>query len=85
MKYVNFCLLVIISLALSAGSVKTEVPSTGYHPGETIPDIVLTDQEGNTRHLHDLKGKKVVVNFWAAYDASSRANNVMLHKLSDDV
>ncbi len=79
MKYVNFCLLVIMSLALSAGSVKTEVPSTGYHPGETIPDIVLTDQEGNTRHLHDLKGKKVVVNFWAAYDASSRANNVMLH------
>jgi Redoxin. len=59
--------------------VKTETPSTGYHPGETIPDIVLTDLEGNFSHLRDFKGKKVVVNFWAAYDAQSRATNVQLH------
>lgn len=79
MKYVNFCLVALFSLALSAGSVKNEAPSTGYHPGETIPDIVLTDWEGNLQHLHDFKGKKVVVNFWAAYDAQSRATNVQLH------
>lgn len=79
MKYVNFCLLAIFSLALSAVSVKRELPSTGYHPGETIPDIVLTNSEGTLQHLHDFKGKKVVVNFWAAYDAQSRATNVQLH------
>ncbi|MBF6627390.1 MAG: TlpA family protein disulfide reductase [Proteiniphilum sp.] len=79
MKYVNFCLLAIFSLALSAVSVKNEFPSTGYHPGETIPDIVLTNTEGTLQHLHDFKGKKVVVNFWAAYDAQSRATNVQLH------
>ncbi len=79
MKYLSFCLISVITLVLSAGSVKTELPSSGYHPGETIPDIVLTDSEGNSRNLHDYKGKKVVVNFWATYHAQSRANNVQLY------
>ena len=79
MKYLSFCLVSVITLVLSAGSVKTEFPSPGYHPGETIPDIVLTDSEGNSRNLHDYKGKKVVVNFWATYHAQSRANNVQLY------
>lgn len=79
MKYLIFCLISAITLMLSAGSVKTDLPSSGYHPGETIPDIVLTDLEGNSRNLHDFKGKKVVVNFWATYHAQSRANNVQLY------
>ncbi|MDD4778190.1 MAG: TlpA disulfide reductase family protein [Fermentimonas sp.] len=79
MKYVNFCLIAIFSLALSSGSVKDAAPSIGYYPGEIIPDIVLTDLEGDTYNLSDYKGKKVVVNFWASYDAQSRATNVLLH------
>jgi peroxiredoxin len=35
--------------------------------------------EGNWRNLHDYKGKKVVVSFWATYHAQSRANNVQLY------
>ena len=79
MKYVNFCLIAIFSLALSSGSVKDAAPSIGYYPGEIIPDIVLTDLDGDTYNLSDYKGKKVVVNFWASYDAQSRATNVLLH------
>lgn len=79
MKYLSFCLVSVITFVLSSGSVKTELPSSGYYPGETIPDIVLTDSEGNYRNLHDYKGKKVVVNFWATYHAQSRANNVQLY------
>ncbi|KUL20036.1 MAG: hypothetical protein XE13_0170 [Proteiniphilum sp. 51_7] len=79
MKYVNFCLAAILSLALSSGSVKRDLPSIGYHPGEMIPDIVLTDSEGERLTLHELKGKKVVLNFWASYDAQSRAANVQLY------
>jgi peroxiredoxin len=75
MKYLSFCLVSVIAFVLSAGSVKTGLPS----PGETIPDIVLTDMEGNFHHLHDYRGKKVVVNFWATYHAQSRANNVQLY------
>ncbi|WP_313379663.1 TlpA disulfide reductase family protein [Proteiniphilum saccharofermentans] len=79
MKYLSFCLVSVISFVLSSGSVKTDLPSSGYHPGETIPDIALTDLEGNWRNLHDYKGKKVVVSFWATYHAQSRANNVQLY------
>jgi len=79
MKYVNFCLVALFSLLLSSGSVENDIPDTGYYPGESIPDITFTDLGGDVHHLHDFKGKKVVVNFWAAYDAQSRANNVRLH------
>ena len=44
-----------------------------------IPDIVLTDSEGERLAIHELKGKKVVLNFWASYDAQSRAANVQLY------
>ena len=81
MKYVKFCLAVVMIFALSASSVNTNTPSTGYHPGEMIPNIVLTDLEGNRHQLHDYKGKKVVVNFWASYDAQSRAANVRRHNI----
>lgn len=54
------------------------MPSLGYYPGEQLPNIELTDIHGNTLNLSELKGKKVLVNFWAAYDAQSRATNVRL-------
>lgn len=79
MKYVNFCLIAIFSLALSSVSVKDAAPTLGYYPGEIIPEIVLTDLEGDTYMLSEYKGKKVVVNFWATYDAHSRATNIRLH------
>ncbi len=79
MKYVNFCLTVIVSLIFISSSTKTNKPSTGYYPGEQIPNIALQGSEGNNLELGDYKGKKVVLNFWAAYDANSRARNVQLH------
>ncbi len=79
MKYVNFCLIVLFSLALSSVSIKDTTPSIGYYPGEMIPDITLTGLEGQMRSLSDYRGKKVVMNFWASYDAQSRASNVRLH------
>ena len=79
MKYVNFCLVAILTLVLTSGSVKQTAPSIGYYPGERIPDIVLTGLNGDRVHLSDYKGRKVVVNFWASYDAQSRVSNVSLH------
>lgn len=68
-----------MSFVLSSGSVKKSTPSSGYYPGNAIPDMEFTDLEGNHRNLHDYKGIKVVVNFWATYDAQSRVNNVQLY------
>lgn len=80
MKYVNFGLWVL-SFILMSGSIKTEKTSTGYYPGNKIPNIVFTGTEGQTLDLSDYEGKKVVLNFWAAYDAHSRANNVRLNNI----
>ena len=37
-------------------------------PGETAPDFNLNDAEGNTWHLGDLRGKKVILFFYPADD-----------------
>lgn len=36
-------------------------------PGITAPDFEVKDLDGNTLKLSDLKGKKVVVDFWATW------------------
>lgn len=64
---------------MSSGSIKTGEPCIGCYPGERIPNIVLHDIEGNILDLSEYKGKKVIVNFWAAYDACSRASNIRIH------
>ncbi|MDO5664588.1 MAG: redoxin domain-containing protein [Bacteroidia bacterium] len=79
MKYMNFCFVAIFSLLLMSSSIKTEKTSIGYYPGEQIPNIVLNGLEGQNFDLSEYKGKKIVLNFWAAYDARSRANNVQLY------
>lgn len=78
MKYVNLC-LVAVSLFLMSGSIKTQKTSIGYYPGEQIPNIVVQGLEENHLDLSEHRGKKVLLNFWAAYDAQSRANNVALY------
>ena len=77
MKYVNLC-LAVVSLFLMSGSIKTQNTSIGYYPGEQIPNIVIARSEGQNLDLSEYRGKKVVLSFWAAYDAHSRANNVAL-------
>lgn len=78
MKYVNLC-LAVVSLILMSGSIKTNKTSIGYYPGEQIPNIVIDGSEGKSLDLSEYRGKKVVLNFWAAYDAHSRANNIALY------
>lgn len=78
MKYVNFCLIAIVSLIFSSAKTDSTPPSLGYYPGEILPNIELTDINGNSLKISELKGKKVLLNFWATYDAQSRATNVRL-------
>jgi len=46
--------------------------------GENSPDIVLPDQDGNEIALSSLRGKIVLLQFWAAEDRGSRIINPVL-------
>ncbi len=48
---------------------------------EGIPEIVKPDVNGKDRRLTDLKGKLVVLNYWASADAKSRQWNKVLKSI----
>lgn len=85
MKYLKYFLIVGVAIScLSLITVRTSRLSEGINPGNPIPDIQnLENASGTTLNLSDLKGQKVFVNFWAAYDASSRRDNILLTKIAE--
>ena len=85
MKCLKYFLIVCTALMfLSLITIRTSRLSEGINPGNPIPDIKdLENVSGQTINLSDLKGQKVLVNFWAAYDANSRRDNILLSKLAE--
>lgn len=50
-----------------------------------VPDIALTDPDGATHRLADLKGKVVLLNFWATWCAPCREEMPALDSLQKDL
>lgn len=83
LKYVLIAVVAITSLSLITA--RTSRLSESINPGDPIPDIKnLENVSGETMSLSDLKGQKVLVNFWAAYDANSRRDNILFSKLTGE-
>lgn len=56
-----------ISAESNVTSKNTVKNTVGLSEGNIPPDFQLTDLNGNTMMLSDLKGKKVLLNFWAIW------------------
>lgn len=67
--------LFLLFLMFSFAS-NNRVPKTGLLIGERAPEFQMSDSTAGTFDLKEQKGKYVVLNFWASYDAPSRISNV---------
>jgi peroxiredoxin len=73
-KVIIFALMVVIIAGLLIlGRFQGKFPTGRVRPaaaatkGHSAPDFVLTDLQGRTVKLSDLRGKAVVLNFWATW------------------
>lgn len=78
MKYVKWIFVVLFISSLTS-FVEKDKPTSGLSVGDVAPDFkVGTTLNGKQLALNSLKGKYVLLSFWASYDAQSRMNNVSL-------
>ncbi|MBR8534832.1 TlpA family protein disulfide reductase [Carboxylicivirga sediminis] len=59
----------------------SETTVVGLEEGDKAPVFQTEQIDGTPFNLENLKGKMVLLNFWASYDAQSRMNNYYLSSL----
>ena len=79
MKHVKWIFVVLLICSLTA-FVEKDKPTGGLSEGDVAPDFKIesTSNEQPAFKLGNLKGKYVLLSFWASYDAQSRMQNVSL-------
>ena len=78
-SYVKWIFVVLLICSLTA-FVEKDKPTGGLSEGDVAPDFKIesASNEQPAFKLGDLKGKYVLLSFWASYDAQSRMQNVSL-------
>ena len=77
MKVRAYVLIASVALlGMSAGSKKAKL-TEGVNPGDLAPRIEVLGNDAKASFRNQL-GRYTLLNFWAAYDAESRARNVQL-------
>ena len=79
MKYAKWIFVVLLISSLTS-FVEKDKPTGGLNVGDMAPDfkIQTMSAEQSQTDLSDLKGKYVLLSFWASYDAQSRMQNASL-------
>lgn len=84
MRYVKW-MFVIVCFAILTSFVGKDKPVSGLNVGDSAPDFCIPFMSTSKQimDLSDLRGKYVLISFWASYDAESRMlNNALYHALA---
>ncbi len=80
----SLILVVVIVVVGFVGYITTNLPSTtSVVAGETAPDFQLEDTEGKLVSLSALRGKVVLVNFWATWCPPCREEMPSMERLNE--
>ena len=79
MKYVKWIFVVLLIGSLTS-FVEKDKPTGGLNVGDIAPDFKIQSMSAwqPLAELSDMKGKYVLLSFWASYDAHSRMQNASL-------
>ena len=79
MKYVKWIFVVLLIGSLTS-FVEKDKPTGGLNVGDIAPDFKIQSMSAGQplAELSDMKGKYVLLSFWASYDAHSRVQNASL-------
>ena len=79
MKYVKWIFVVLLIGSLTS-FVDKDKPTGGLNVGDIAPDFKIQSMSAGQplAELSDMKGKYVLLSFWASYDAHSRMQNASL-------
>ena len=79
MKYVKWIFVVLLIGSLTS-FVEKNKPTGGLNVGDIAPDFKIQSMSAGQplAELSDMKGKYVLLSFWASYDAHSRMQNASL-------
>ena len=82
MRHVKWIFVVLLISSLTS-FVEKDKPTGGLNVGDVAPDFTIesTSDAQHNFDLTDLKGKYVLLSFWASYDAQSRMQNVSLNNV----
>ena len=82
MKYVKWIFVVLLIGSLTS-FVEKDKPTGGLNVGDIAPDFKIQSMSAGQplAELSDMKGKYVLLSFWASYDAHSRMQNASLSNL----
>ncbi len=83
MLKLKYCLSIAMFLAIVLSSATDDFNKRGEQTADQIPAIITSLIDGTPFTADTLKGKMIVINFWASYHAESRMNSYLLVNLAN--